>query len=134
MDRIQGLSVILSIFFFFLVLGFIKKQRFRERQAFLWIMLASAGVLTAACIPWLNRLAERVGVAYMPALVFVLAFFAVLTLLMLQAASVSAEQIKLKTLVQETAYLRLELEGLKDEVRAGRSGGAKANGEWEGFS
>lgn len=113
MDRIQMLSVALSLLFFIQVFGIVKRQRFRERQAFMWIMLAGAGVLTAIAIPLLNRMAEELGISYMPALIFVLAFYAVLTLLMVQAAAVSREEEKLKIVVQELACLRQEVEELK---------------------
>jgi hypothetical protein len=113
MDRIQILSVALSLLFFIQVFGIVKRQRFRERQAFMWMMLAGAGVLTAVSIPLLNRMAQKLGIAYMPALIFVLAFYAVLMLLMVQAAAVSREEEKLKIVVQELACLRQEVEELK---------------------
>jgi hypothetical protein len=122
MDRIQMLSVMLALLFFILVFGFIKRQRFRERQAFLWIMLAGAGVLTAAAIPVLNRAAEKVGIAYMPTLIFVLAFFAVLTLLMLHSATLSREQERLKLVVQELAVLRQEVEDMRELIGGQEAG------------
>lgn len=113
MDHIQLLCMGLSLLFFVQVMGFVRRQQFRERQAFVWLMLAAGSVLVAISIPLLNRAADRAGIAYMPALVFVIAFYAVLTLLMLQAASASREQEKLKTVVQELAFLRQEVDELK---------------------
>lgn len=117
MDRIQLISLALALLFFIQVFGFIKRGLFRERQAFLWLMLAATGLATAAAIPVLNRAAEKLGIAYMPALIFVLAFYAVITLFMLHASTVSREQERLKIVVQELACLRQEVEELRAEQR-----------------
>lgn len=118
MNRIQLISVAVSLLFLVQVLWFTSRRRFRERQAFLWIVLAFSGVVIAGCLPLLNRAAVRIGVAYMPALVFTLAFVVILSLLMIHTAALSAQQEKLKTLIQELAYLHKEIEDMRQERKA----------------
>lgn len=118
MDRIQVISIGVALLFFVQVLWVVRRQRFRERQAFVWLMLAAAAVATAAVIPLLNRAAARLGIAYMPALIFMLAFYVVMSLLMLHAAQSSREEERLKILTQELGLLRKELEDVKGQLAA----------------
>lgn len=120
MDRIQAISIGVALLFFAQVLWVVRRQRFRERQAFVWLMLAGAAVLTAAVIPLLNRAAAELGIAYMPALIFMLAFYVVMSLLMLRAAQASREEERLKILTQELGLLRKELEEVKAQLAAGQ--------------
>lgn len=122
MNRIQWISIVVSLLFLIQVLWFTSRHRFREKQAFLWIVLAFSGVLVAVFIPVLNTAAVRIGVAYMPALVFVLAFVVILSLLMVQTAAMSAQQEKLKAVVHELAYLRKEIDDMKQDRKAEEHG------------
>ncbi|MDF2935462.1 MAG: hypothetical protein K0Q90_835 [Paenibacillaceae bacterium] len=121
MDRIQAISIGVALLFFIQVLWAVRRQRFRERQAFVWLMLAAAAVVTAAVIPLLNRAADKLGIAYMPALIFMLAFYVVMSLLMLHAAQSSREEERLKILTQELGLLRKELEDVKGQLAAGHA-------------
>lgn len=133
MDRIQAISIGVALLFFVQVLWVVRRQRFRERQAFVWLMLAAAAVLTAAVIPLLNRAAARLGIAYMPALIFMLAFYVVMSLLMLHAAQSSREEERLKILTQELGLLRKELEDVKGQLAAAEAAsGSEAPGAGRG--
>ncbi len=121
MDRIQVISIGVALLFFVQVLWVVRRQRFRERQAFVWLMLAASAVVTAAVIPLLNQAAARLGIAYMPALIFMLAFYVVMSLLMLHAAQSSREEERLKVLTQELGLLRKELEDVKSQLAAGQA-------------
>ena len=63
----------------------------------------------------LNELAAKLGISYMPSLIFLLAFFIVLSLLIYHTIVFSKQQDKLIRLVQEVAYLSKELQDLKDQ-------------------
>lgn len=113
MDPIRGIVLLAAFFFLGQVLWYTARNRLRDRQAFFWLLLAAAGILTALGIPLLNRLAVAVGVAYMPALVFLAAVIAALSILMRQAAELSAHQDKLQTVLQELACMQKEIDDLK---------------------
>lgn len=110
MNSIQVISVAIALLFFFQVIYLTSKHKLQDQQGFFWMMLSLISVVIALFIPWLNRLASLLGISYMPALVFLLAFIVVLNILMYQNTVLSKQQEKLKSLIQEVAFLKKEME------------------------
>lgn len=82
----------------------------------MWIVFAVGGLAAALFLPGLNKLAQELGVTYMPSLVFMVAFLVVLSLLMYHTIILSKQQEKLKNLAQEFAYLSKEIREMKKEA------------------
>ncbi|MDT2303222.1 DUF2304 domain-containing protein [Paenibacillus larvae] len=80
------------------------KHRLRDRYAFLWMMIGLLGLATAIAIPLLNKLASKIGVPYMPALVFLIVIIVALSLLV-HTTVLSKHSEIIKILVQENAYM-----------------------------
>ncbi|MDT2286957.1 DUF2304 domain-containing protein [Paenibacillus larvae] len=74
------------------------------------------GLATAIAIPLLNKLASKIGVAYMPALVFLIVIIVALSLLVHTTTVLSKHQEIIKILVQENAYMNKEIKDLKAKV------------------
>ena len=103
--RIQLLSIAVSALLLFGVLELVRRRRFLERYAILW--LASALVLLGLAI-WkgaLEELAETIGIAYPPNALFLVAFGFVLVLLLHFSLAVSRLSDQTKVLAQRLALL-----------------------------
>ena len=117
MSTVQIIAVIASLFFFVQVLYFTSKNKLQDQQAFIWLMFASAGIAVALLLDIFNSLAASIGIAYMPSLIFVLAFLIVLNLLVFHTVTLTRQQDKVKNLTQEIAYLNKEIKELKKTTK-----------------
>ncbi|MDL4839111.1 DUF2304 domain-containing protein [Aquibacillus rhizosphaerae] len=116
METVQLISIISASLFLAIVVTLTARNRLNDQQAFMWMVFAIGALLVALFLPWLNKLATTLGVSYMPTLVFMSAFFIVLSLLIFHTIVISKQQEKVKRLVQEVAFLSKEFEDYKKET------------------
>lgn len=109
MNSIQWISIIIASLFFLQIIYLTSKHKLQDQQAFFWIMISISSLIIAILIPLLNHIASLLGISYMPTLIFLLAFIFILNILMYQNTLLSKQQDKLKSLVQEVAFLKKEL-------------------------
>jgi hypothetical protein len=103
--RIQLLAIVGSAALLLIVLDLVRRRRFLERYAILWLL--SAFVLLALAV-WkglLSRLADAVGIIYPPNALFLVAFVFVLVLLLHFSLAVSRLSDQTKVLAQRLALL-----------------------------
>ncbi len=115
--RIQLVAIAASLGLLVLVLELVRRRRFLERYAILWLF--SALVLLALGI-WtglLETIARTVGIAYPPNALFLVAFGFVMILLLHFSVAVSQLSDQVKVLAQRLALL---------EERQGRAERASA--------
>jgi hypothetical protein len=91
------------------VIYYSTRNKLRDKQAFLWFLMAVIGLFISVFLEPLNKVAAVLGVSYMPTLIFTIAFLVVLNVLIYQSITLSDHQEKIKTLVQEIAYIKHEL-------------------------
>jgi hypothetical protein len=120
MSTVQMIAIAFASLFLIQVIYYSSRNKLRDKQAFLWFLMAFIGIFIAICLDLLNKIAAILGVSYMPTLIFTIAFLVVLNILIYQSVTLSDHQEKIKTLVQEIAYIKHELEdrqhkGEKDE-------------------
>ncbi|ARA98455.1 MULTISPECIES: DUF2304 domain-containing protein [Geobacillus] len=108
MSSVQWITVALAFLFLIQVISYSVRNQLRDRQAFLWFSLSIIGLLAAFGLEPLNRFAAVLGISYMPALVFAIAFLVVLNVLMYQSIVLSQHEEKIKTLIQEIALIKHE--------------------------
>jgi hypothetical protein len=116
--KIQLLAIVASAGLLVVVLELVRRRRFLERYAIVW--LAAAFVLLALAI-WkglLSDLARAIGIAYPPNALFLVAFGFVLLLLLHFSLAVSRLSDQTKVLAQRLALL--EKRQRDAEERAGR--------------
>jgi hypothetical protein len=104
-DRIQIITILASGLLLVVVLELVRRRRLLERYALLW--LASSVLLLSLAI-WrdvLDRIAAQLGVAYPPNALFIVAFAAVLWLLLHFSVAVSRLNDQTKILAQRLAIL-----------------------------
>ena len=116
MGTVQLIAILAALIFTIQVLYLTSKNKLHDQQAFMWIVFAVGGLAAALFLPGLNKLAQELGVTYMPSLVFMVAFLVVLSLLMYHTIILSKQQEKLKNLAQEFAYLSKEIREMKKEA------------------
>ena len=103
--RIQLVAVVASLGLLVLVLELVRRRRFLERYAILWLF--SALVLLALGI-WtglLETIARTVGIVYPPNALFLVAFGFVLVLLLHFSLAVSQMSDQIRVLAQRLALL-----------------------------
>ncbi|MDQ3719257.1 MAG: DUF2304 domain-containing protein [Actinomycetota bacterium] len=103
--RIQLVAVVASLGLLVLVLELVRRRRFLERYAILWLF--SALVLLALGI-WtglLETIARTVGIVYPPNALFLVAFGFVLVLLLHFSLAVSRMSDQIRVLAQRLALL-----------------------------
>lgn len=104
-DRIQIVSIIAAVVLLFVILELVRRRRFLERYALVWL---ASGVVTLGLAVWrdgLTELATLLGVAYPPNALFVIAFGFVLLLLLHFSLAVSRLSDQSRVLAQRLAML-----------------------------
>ncbi|OMP66645.1 DUF2304 domain-containing protein [Domibacillus epiphyticus] len=115
MDHIQFIVIIAAFSFFIHVVFLTSKNKLTDKYAFMWLSFSTIGVLMAIALPFLNQFANWIGVAYLPSLIFLLAFLVVLTLLIYHTQLLSRQEQRIKTLIQEVAFLQKEVQEQRKE-------------------
>ena len=103
--RIQLVAITASLALLILVLELVRRRRFLERYALLWLF--SAVILLALGI-WtglLETIAKAVGIVYPPNALFLIAFGFVLVLLLHFSIAVSQMSDQIRVLAQRLALL-----------------------------
>jgi hypothetical protein len=103
--RIQIVAIVVSGFLLFVVLELVRRRRFLERYAILWLLSAIVLLVLAIWRGALEHLAHLVGIAYPPNALFVIAFGFILVLLLHFSIAVSRLSEQSKVLAQRQALL-----------------------------
>ena len=94
-----------------------RRHRLREKYAVLWVLVALGTLVVALFPPILINLAELVGVQVPANLLFFIASMLLLTISVQHSHELSRLEDHGRTLAEEVALLRLELEVIAEEQR-----------------
>ena len=114
--RIQIISIFVSLSFLFYVSRLIVKGKLREEYAIFWLVSTVLLIIFSFWRQGLDIIAEMVGVYLAPNLVFASAIFAILIYLLQLSIVVSQLYDKNKTMAQDLALLKAELNELSDKI------------------
>ena len=103
MDRIQLVSIIGSAFLFLVVLELVRRRRFLERYALLWLFAALVLLGLAIWRDLLEEVADAIGIATPSNALFVIAFGFTMVLLLHFSLAVSRLADQNKLLAQRLA-------------------------------
>jgi len=103
--RIQIVAILASGLLLLLVLELVRRRRFLERYAILWLLSAIVMLGLAIWKGLLSTLANAIGIIYPPNALFVIAFGFVLVLLLHFSLAVSRLSDQTKVLAQRLALL-----------------------------
>lgn len=103
--RIQLVAGGLTVVLLLVVLELVRRRRLLERYALLWLLSTVVLLVFAVWRGLLDDVAQRIGVAYPPNALFVVALFFVLVLLLHFSVAVSRLSDQTKVLAQRMAML-----------------------------
>src|SRR3954452_25414134 len=103
--RIQIVAIVVSGALLFVVLELVRRRRFLERYAILWLLSALVMLGLAIWKGLLTKLASTIGIIYPPNALFVVAFGFTLILLLHFSLAVSRLSDQTKVLAQRLALL-----------------------------
>ncbi len=102
-----------------LVIEMLRRKKLREKYAVLWLVVGVATLVLAAFPRLLNIVAEYVGVQVPSNLLFAMSILMLLGVCLHLSWEISVVEDETRTLAEEVAILRTQLEALED--RAGVS-------------
>lgn len=114
-STIQIIVLVVGFLFLIHVLLLTAKNKLYDKYAFLWILFGVTGVVVAFSLTYLNDMAAILGIAYMPSLIFMLAFLVVLFVLTYQTTLISNHEKVIKVLIQEIAFLDKRIKESEEE-------------------
>ncbi|OES44961.1 DUF2304 domain-containing protein [Domibacillus iocasae] len=119
MNIIQLIVSGAALLLFILTVTMTAKNKLTDQYAFMWLAFSLLGVLMSFALPSLNRFATALGIAYMPSLIYLIAFLVVLALLIYHTHLLSKQEARTRVLVQEVAFLKKEVAEMKKKEDRG---------------
>lgn len=113
MQTMQIVAILVSIFLFVVVIDFVRRGLLKEKYSVLWLTLTLMVFVLSLWQEILHKIAELVGVAYPPTLLFLVAFMFVIMILLHFSVAISTLTEKSKILSQELTLLKEEIEESK---------------------
>ncbi|WP_409342130.1 DUF2304 domain-containing protein [Paenibacillus sp. MBLB4367] len=104
----------LSLVFFLVTLGLIRKKKLREQYSLLWLALSGLMMLASLFPSGLDRVAGWLQVSYAPSLLYVLAIVAIMSILLHVTLVVSALTERTITLAQALSLCEEQLHQMKE--------------------
>jgi hypothetical protein len=105
-------AFVLAIIIVALILDLLRRKKIREKYAALWLIVGAATVVLGAFPQLLAIAAETVGVTVPSNLLFALGILFVLGVLLHLSVEISSVEDETRTLAEEVAILRAQLESL----------------------
>ncbi len=111
--RIQIVSILGSVFLIVFIIELIRRRKLKEKYAILWLLAGLAIIIFSIWRDLLDILAFSLGVAYAPALLFLIAIVFGVVIMIHFSVVISDLTEKVKFLAQEIALQKQELENLR---------------------
>ncbi|HHD11887.1 MAG TPA: DUF2304 domain-containing protein [Deltaproteobacteria bacterium] len=103
---IQIISILISLALFVAVIDLIRRGLLKEKYSVLWLASMFFVIVLAVWKDLLAKVSVLVGVAYPPALLFLVAFLFVILILLHYSVAISSLSERNKVLAQEIALLK----------------------------
>ena len=121
MSRIQIITIITSVLFLGLVSRLVVKGRLREEYSILWLVFTAILVTFSFWDDGLRVLSNVFGVFVPANLVFTISIFVALVYLLHLSVVASKLQKQNKTMAQEMALMKIEMDEIKNSKNAGQA-------------
>lgn len=108
MEKVQVISLVLSIALVIFVLRLIHRRYLREQYSLLWLLFGVVMFILSTNTTWLKQLATTVGIYYAPSLLFLVGIILCLMLILHLTVVVSKLTERVVRLTQELSLLRNE--------------------------
>lgn len=117
-------ALVVAVLLLLAMFWLLRTQRLREKYAVLWLAVV-LGVVVLTFVPSVTgRLTSLVGVSTPINLIFILAFLVLLAVCIQLSIEITGLEEQVRTVAEELALLRLEVE--RDRARAGAGDGQPA--------
>lgn len=114
----QYIAIIVSLALFLYILYLVRKKKIKEEYSLLWLFSSLVFIVFSIWRDGLEYFAKWVGIAYPPAALFLILLLAIFLILIEFSIIISRLTEKSKSLAQELAILREEVESLKPGKKA----------------
>lgn len=114
--RIQVIAIVGSLALLLFIIDLLRKRRLREEYSMLWLLGAVGFLGLAVFRDGLTQISFAVGIAYPPAALFLFLIMGAYLMLLHFSLAFSRQTEKIKSLTQEVALLKLEMERLGREA------------------
>jgi len=111
-NRVQYIAIAVSILLFSFILWLIRSKKIKEEYSLLWIFFSLVFVVFSLWRGALETFAFQLGIAYPPAALFLILLMAIFLILIQFSIIISKLADNNKTLAQEIALLKFEIEQL----------------------
>ena len=118
--KIQVVAIVASLGLLLIVLELVRRRRFLERYAILWLLAAFVLLALSVWNELLSTLASAIGIVYPPNALFLVAFAFVLVLLLHFSLAVSRLSDQSKVLAQRLALLEKRQRDTEQRLEAGQ--------------
>ena len=115
-DRIQIVSLAVSLLLLLAVLELVRRRKLTEEYSFLWILSALALLALAARRQMIDASARWLGVYYPPIILVLLLILMVFIASLCFSVIVSRQRRQIERLIEETAILSAELRDLRKQL------------------
>jgi hypothetical protein len=117
-DRIQIVSLAVSVLLLVVVLELVRRKKLTEEYSFLWILSALALLAVSAKRQVIDTTARWLGVYYPPIILVLLLILMVFVATLCFSVIVSRQRRQIERLIEETAILSAELRELRKKQSA----------------
>jgi hypothetical protein len=111
--RTQYIGIITSIIFLTFIIQLIRKGHLKESYSILWLFFGLILLFFSIWRHGLDTVALSVGIAYPPAMLFIIMILGMLLVLIQYSIVITKQSIKIKKLSQEMAIIKEAMEELK---------------------
>ena len=119
MRHVDVVALLGALAWLLLIVEMIRRRRFSEGYALLWLFSGVVLLVLALWRPLLDAIARTLGIAYPPTALFVIAVGFVLLLIVQQSAVICELEKRNNETTQSIALLALQVEQLEAHVKAG---------------
>jgi hypothetical protein len=118
MDRIQLISIIISVALFIFVFNLVRKRRLKTEYSLIWLIVSTVFIIFSFWKNGIDWLAGVMGIAYAPSVLFLMLLFGIVMLLIEFSLIISKQAEKIKVLSQELGLIKQELEHKIEKINS----------------
>lgn len=118
MDRIQFISIVISLSMFLFVFNLVRKRKLKTEYSLIWLIVSIVFIVFSLWKNGIDWLAGVMGIAYAPSVLFLLLLFGIIMLLIEFSLIISKQAEKIKILAQEIGLIKHELEQKIENLNA----------------
>lgn len=108
--RIQAIAIFGSIALMVFVIQLIRRGKLKEGYSIIWFVMTSLMIFFSLFTSFLSKAARSLGIAYVPAALFLILIFGIILLCIHFSVLFSHYERRMKELAQEHAILKHKLE------------------------